>query len=306
MTEHSLSPVRKAVIPIAGLGTRMLPLTKAVPKEMLPIGNKPVIQYAVEEAVRSGISDVILVAAATRGAALQYFRRDLQLEYFLGQTGREAEAELLRSLAGLANVSAVYQDEPRGLGHAIACARDLIGNTPFAVILPDALIVGPEPCLKQLIDAHRLLPGCYVATREVNADECTRFGMLRVSPVAAARLDRYLFRVEGMVEKPSSGSTPSRYGIFGRYLLEPQIFEYIDRTPPRHNGEIQLTDALALYADDLPTYALGFEGCHYDVGEKLGFLQASIALALQDPEFGSILCAFMNTVTANVSSISAV
>jgi UTP--glucose-1-phosphate uridylyltransferase len=283
----SVQPIRKAVIPVAGLGTRLLPFTKAIPKEMLPVGNKPLIQHAVEEAVSSGIEEIILVAAPGRDNIInKYFCRDLSLENRLEQRGRHGDAERIRSLSCGAKIRIVYQDEPLGLGHAVGCARELVGGEPFALILPDALILGGRSCLRQLIGCYQRLAGSYVATREVGTGDLSRFGILQVSPVDDPQWRAILYRVTGLVEKPAPGSAPSRFGIFGRYLLEPEIFGYLERVTPDENNEIQITDALALYCRDSPLYAFCFEGDHYDAGNKLGFLQSSVAVGLSDPETG--------------------
>ncbi len=293
MTLTPFPRIRKAVIPVAGLGTRLLPFTKVVPKEMLPIGNKPLIQYAVEEAVSSGISDVILVTAPGRLTTERHFSRDLPLECFLERHGRKSDLEMVRSLAGIAHLRTVCQDQPNGLGHAVTCVRQMVGNEPFAMILPDALIISSSPCLRQLIECYQEFPGSYVATREVDVEEFGRFGILKVSLVAGAPWGGRLYRVEGLVEKPAPASAPSRYGIFGRYLFEPWIFECLDRTLPDQNGEIQITDALALYCRKNPLYAFCFEGAHYDVGNKLGFLQASVSVALTDHEIAGAFRRFL-------------
>lgn len=293
MTRTPSSRIRKVVIPAAGLGTRLLPFTKVVPKEMLPIGNKPLIQYAVEEAVSSGISEVILVTAPERLTIERHFSRDLPLERFLEQRGRKSDLEMVRSLAGISHVRTVCQDQPNGLGHAVRCVRQTVGDEPFAMILPDALIISSPPCLRQLIDCYQEFPGSYVATREVDVEEFGRFGILKVSPAAGAPRGGRLYRVEGLVEKPSPAAAPSRFGIFGRYLFEPRIFECLDHTPPDHNGEIQITDALALYCREYPLYAFCFEGAHYDVGNKLGFLQASVSVALTDHEIAGAFRRFL-------------
>jgi UTP--glucose-1-phosphate uridylyltransferase len=284
MTLPKSSGIRRAVIPVAGLGTRLLPFTKVVPKEMLPIGNKPLIQHAVEEAVSSGISEVILVTAPGRLTTERHFSRDLPLERILERRGRKSDLELVRSLAGIAHIRTVCQDQPKGLGHAVGCVRRIVGNEPFAMILPDALIVSSAPCLRQLIDCYQEFPGSYVATREVDEEEFGRFGILKVSTVAGSSWGGRLQRVEGLVEKPAPAVAPSRFGIFGRYLFDPWIFECLDRTAPDHNGETQITDALALYCRKHPLYAFGFEGAHFDVGNKLGFLQAAVSAALTDHE----------------------
>ena len=298
------TPIRKAVIPVAGLGTRMLPFSKAVPKEMLPVGNKPLIQHAVEEAVSSGIEEIILVAAPGRNIIQEYFERNLSLEKVLERRGRHSEAETIRSLSHGASIRVALQEQPLGLGHAVGCAHDLVGGEPFVMILPDALILAVRPCLRQLIDCYKRFPGSYVATREVGVEELGRFGILRVLPVNDSQQSAQLYRVEGLVEKPAPEAAPSRFGIFGRYLFTPEIFSYLERVEPDRNHEIQITDALALYCRDLPLYALCFEGDHYDVGNKLGFLQASVAVGLADPEAGDAFHKFLQTAASGQWSVA--
>ena len=296
MRTSPLNPIRKAVIPAAGLGTRMLPFTKVVPKEMLPIVNKPLIQYAIEEAVSSGIEEIVLVTAPGKHMMLDYFSRDPELEEFLQRRNQNTEAELIRSIARLCKLQVVSQDQPRGLGDAIRCARAVVGEEPFAVILPDVLIVAASPCLRQLIDCFNVRRGCYVATREVRAEETHRFGILRVSPVSDTPWNGRLFSVQGLVEKPTKAAAPSRYGILGRYLLEPDIFAYLERTPEDHNGEVQITDALALYCRAHALYGFCFEGAHYDVGNRLGLLQASVEFGLNDPEVGQSFRKYLDSL----------
>ena len=275
--------IRKAVIPVAGLGTRMLPFTKAVPKEMLPIGNKPLIQHAVEEVIASGIKEVILVAPPGKSIIREHFSRNRSLEATLQQRGRKSDAEAIRSLSELAEIRIACQEKPLGLGHAVACARELVNGEPFALILPDAFIVAERPCLAQLMECYEQLPASYIATREVLAEEVSRFGMIEVSPVEQGQWPGRLYQVSGLVEKPAPAATPSRFGIFGRYLLEPEIFECLERAAPDRNHELQLSDALAIYCREFPLYAFCFEGDHYDVGDRLGFLQACFKIGLSDP-----------------------
>ena len=293
---YSAKPIRKAVIPVAGLGTRMLPLTKAIPKELLPVGNKPLIQHAVEEATCSGIKEVILVAAPGMSLIQEHFRRNLELERVLEGRGRQAEAEQLRVLCRCANLHVAYQPHPLGLGHAIACSRDVVGGEPFAVILPDALILSAKPCVRQLMDCYERVPGCYVATREVEPGDLGRFGILQVSPVDDSPWAGLLYRVKGLVEKPEPECAPSRFGVFGRYLFEPDIFDYLEQASPDENGEVQITDALAAYCRKAPMYAFCFEGEHFDAGNKLEFLEASVKVGLSDPEVGNRLRRFLKGV----------
>ena len=277
-------PIRKAVIPAAGLGIRMLPVTKVLPKEMMPIGNKPLIQYAVEEAAASGIEEVILITATRKSALECYFRRDPKLERFLQERGRDRELQCLRELSSLVRVLAVHQPAPRGLGNALLCARSAIGDEPFALILPDAIMDAPQPVIAQLIAAFRQRPGAYIATQPVEPCDVSRFGMLAVAPLDDRCRPDGVLRVLSVVEKPKPEDAPSHYGVFGRYLLTPEIFDVLDCTEPDENGEVQLSGALALYCRKNPVYALRFEGRHYDAGNRFGYLQAALEFALKDPE----------------------
>jgi UTP--glucose-1-phosphate uridylyltransferase len=275
--------ITKAVIPAAGLGTRMLPATKVVPKEMLPVASKPLIQHAVEEAAAGGIETIILVTRREKPALQEHFNRDSELEFFLESRGKKEEAKLLRRLSNLVQVRSVPQDEPRGLGHAIGCARHLVGEEPFAVLLPDVIIDAAEPCTKQLIRAYAEHPGSFIAIREVEPEELGRHGVVRVEDPHDASNGRML-RAISLVEKPTLKSALPQFGIFGRYILEPQIFTQIENTPPAKDGEVQLTDALDRMCRRTPVYGFRFEGKHYDAGHYIGFLKANIELALKDPE----------------------
>jgi UTP--glucose-1-phosphate uridylyltransferase len=271
------------------MGTRSLPATKAIPKEILPIGGKPLIQIAVEEAAGAGIETVILVIRKGKTILADHFRRDLPLENLLRERGQDQEAELIRALADLAEIQTIEQDAPLGLAHAVACAGSLVGDELFAVILPDAVIDSEVPAIRQLIDCYSKHQGCIVATQVVNPDQVDRFGMLDVAPFADSCCDGRTMRVESLTERPSIGSVASQYGISGRYILEPEIFSCIERLQPGRGGEFQLTDALQLCAERVPLYAYRFEGKHYDVGSKLGFLEATFAYALKDPRIATRL-----------------
>jgi len=285
----SSQTIRKVVIPAAGLGTRLLPATKVIPKEMMPIGGRPLIQFAVEEAAASGLETVILVVSPNNSLLAEYFHRDRDLESTLLQRGRKEDAELIRRLSQLAEVRTVCQQAPLGLADAIFTTRPLVDDEPFAVILPDALIDSAAPCTLQLMDCYAKHPGCVIATRTVDPSEVNRFGILDVSPIHNGVIDGRTLRVNSLVERPLPGSVSSRHGIFGRYIMEPEIFGSIDRTLPGLNGELQLTDSLNLHIAEAPVYAYEFEGTHYDTGSKLGFVEATVAYALQDPEIGPIL-----------------
>lgn len=277
----------------------MLPVTKVLPKEMMPIGNKPLIQYAVEEAATSGIEEVIFVTASRKSALECHFRRDPELERFLEERGRDCELAALRALSSLVRIRTVQQMAPRGLGDALLCARSAVGDEPFAVILPDAIMDAPCPVVAQLIAGFRQLPGAYVATQSVEPCDVARFGMLAVAPVNDNAGASSVLRVLSVVEKPRPEDAPSRYGIFGRYLLTPEIFDFLDHTEPDGNGEVQLSGALALYCQKYPMYALRFEGQHYDAGSKFGYVQATLEFALKDPELGPAVRDYLDARVRN-------
>ncbi|HWY57335.1 MAG TPA: UTP--glucose-1-phosphate uridylyltransferase [Terriglobales bacterium] len=291
----SASRIRKLVIPAAGLGTRFLPATKVVPKELLPIAGKPLIQFAVEEAAASGIETVILVISSGKGLLAEHFHRDPHLENLLRARGNPQGAELIRRLSKLAEIRTVWQDSPLGLADAIRCARAPLGDEPFAVILPDALIDADRPCIAQLMACYENHPGCVLATKTVESADVGRFGILDLVPVHDPCCGGRVLRVVSLTERPSPESASSRFGIFGRYILEPEIFSCIDHTRPGYGGEFQLTDSLSLCSDRSPVFAYRFEGTHYDAGDKFGYLQASLAYALKDPETAQRLLKYLST-----------
>ena len=299
-----LCKIRNVVNPAAGLGTRFLPATKVIPKEMLPLGGKPLIQWAVEEAVASGAEMVILVIGKGKGTLLDHFHRDLGLEKILLQRGRLEDADVVKELAQLADIRAVWQDEPRGLADAVGTARCLVGDEPFGVILPDAVITGDVPCLGQLISCFEKHPGCILATQTVASREVDRYGIIDAVPLRDDGFAGRTLAVKSVTERPAVGSVSSRYGVFGRYVLTPEIFSSIERTLPGFAGELQLADALLLCSRHVPLYAYRFEGKHYDAGSKLGFLQATLACALQDPELNHSLREYMSDLELSFSSIN--
>ena len=281
--------IRKVVVPAAGLGIRLLPATKAVPKEMMPIAGRPLIQFAVEEAAASGLETVILVISQGKNLVAEHFHRNLNLEAALMQRGRGEDAELIRRLSELIEIRTVCQQAPVGLADAIRSARSLVGNEAFAVILPDVLIDSPIPCTRQLISCYDKHPGCIIATRTIDPAEADRFGVLDVIPLPDECYGGRALRVTGVTERPRLGSVFSHYGIFGRYILEPAIFSCIEHTRPGFAGELQLTDSLLLCSQLTPLYAYLFQGAHYDAGNKLGLVQATVAYALKDPELAKPL-----------------
>jgi UTP--glucose-1-phosphate uridylyltransferase len=287
----------KAVIPAAGFGTRMLPATKAIPKEMLPVAGKPLIQYAVEEAAASGIETVIIVVRSHKSLVEVHFTRDLELEFFPQRHRLTNAAELERCVTQQVELRFVEQEKPLGLAHAISCAHSLIGNEPFVVLLPDVIVASAEPATLQLIRAHQHHEGCVVAVREVEQQDVERHGIVRIER-SAAFLSSKSARVTELVEKPSAAAAPSRLGVFGRYLLEPAIWDAIARTNPGVRGEVHLTDALNLLCQTNLLFGLCFEGHHYDAGDRLGYLKANIELSLRDPQLRPSLLDYLSRLQA--------
>ena len=271
--------VRKAVFPAAGLGTRFLPATKASPKEMLPLVDKPLIQYVVEEAVASGIESVIIVTGRGKTAIEDHFDVSFELETLLRERGREHDLKETRAVSELTRVSYVRQNEALGLGHAILQARDLVGDEPFAVMLSDDIIDSRVPALRQLLDVYQKYESPVVAAMPVEGDAISRFGALAVDEISDG-----IYRVKDMVEKPDASQAPSNLAIIGRYVLTPDIFEEIEKTKPGAIGEIQITDAMRALLQKRDFYAVRFEGTRYDAGDKLGFLIATVEMALKHSE----------------------
>jgi UTP--glucose-1-phosphate uridylyltransferase len=280
--------VRKAVFPAAGLGTRFLPATKASPKEMLPLVDKPLIQYVVEEAVASGIDSVIIVTGRGKSAIEDHFDVSFELEAVLGERGKEEDLRQVREITDMVRVSYVRQREALGLGHAVLQARDLVGDEPFAVMLSDDIIDSKTPALKQLIDVYEKYDAPVLATMQVAGEAISRFGALDVEEVTDG-----VYRIKDMVEKPPPGQAPSDLAIIGRYVLTPDIFEEIESTRPGAVGEIQITDAMRRLLKKRDFYAVRFEGKRYDAGDKLGFLIATVEFAMKHgalaPEFREYL-----------------
>ncbi len=270
--------VRKAVFPVGGLGTRFLPATKAMPKEMLPVVDKPLIQYAVEEAAAAGIEEFIFVTGRGKAAIEDHFDHSFELEYILQQRGKQEEYQSLSSLIKLpGSISYIRQQEPLGLGHAVWCARHLIGNEPFAVLLADDFIHSPTPCLKQMIDAYQ--SGVMVAVMNVESHHVNRYGIIDILEESPKQI-----KVKAVIEKPSPNEAPSNLAIIGRYILEAKVFEHLNRQESGAGGEIQLTDALSPMIQEMPFYGYRFDGVRYDCGSKGGLLAASIAVALDRHE----------------------
>lgn len=271
--------IRKAVIPVAGLGTRFLPATKTVPKELLPIVDIPAIQYVVQEAVDSGISEVIFVTGRGKDSIEDHFDEIPELEQVLEERGQKEAVQNLRQIAAMIEVVSVRQKKPLGLGHAVFCARDLVGDEPFAVLLSDDLIEAPVPCLRQLMEIFEEKRESVLALRRVPEDQVRRYGI-----VQGKELTKGLYEVENMMEKPQPHETPSRLAIIGRYILRPEIFSLLENVTPGKGGEIQLTDGISQLARQRKVYGYEFEGEHYDIGDKFGFVRATVAYALKRPE----------------------
>lgn len=271
--------VKKAIIPAAGLGTRFLPATKAQPKEMLPIVDKPTIQYIIEEAVASGIEEILIITGRNKRAIEDHFDKSIELERELEKKGKE---ELLKIVKDISNISDIYyirQKEPKGLGHAIGCAKTFVGNQPFAVMLGDDVVDNDVPCLKQLIDCYNEYKTSIIGVQEVPKEEVYKYGIVK-----GMYIENNVYKVKDLIEKPKVEEAPSNMGILGRYIITPSIFEILENTIPGKGGEIQLTDALRTLAKNEAMYAYTFQGRRYDVGDKLGFLQATVEFALKKEE----------------------
>jgi UTP--glucose-1-phosphate uridylyltransferase len=278
--------VRKAVFPAAGWGTRFLPATKAQPKEMLPLVDKPVIQYAVEEAVAAGIEQVIIVTSSQKRAIEDHFDHSFELEHLLESRGDIEMLRRVRKIGDMAQISYVRQKEQLGLGHAVLMAKELVGHEPFAVILSDDVVTGDRSCVAQLVDAYHQTAGSVVAVMQVPPTDTSRYGVVDPDPGWTSP-DARLRRIRGVVEKPDPASAPSDLAIIGRYVLTPKIFEKLEQTQAGAGGEIQLTDAIHALMKEQSVYAYAFEGTRHDAGTTMGWLKASVELALQREEFGA-------------------
>jgi UTP--glucose-1-phosphate uridylyltransferase len=283
--------IRKAVITAAGWGTRFLPVTKAQPKEMLPLVNKPLIQYSVEEAVACGVELVVIVTSLGKRAIEDYFDRSFELERVLEQKGETQLAHEIRQLSSMVDITYVRQKEQLGLGHALLSTRNIVGNEPFILLLPDDLFEQKELVLKNMMDIHEKYQCSVIAVKQVSEDEISRYGI--IAPRGKAER---IYQVTDLVEKPHPKKAPSDLAIMGRYILMPEIFQMLRDTPPGKNGEIQLTDALKQLVQHYPIYAYEFEGERYDAGTPLGWLQTTITLALKDPSIGPELKRYIDRV----------
>ena len=289
----SVKPVRKAIFPVAGLGTRFLPATKAMPKEMLTVVDKPLIQYAVEEAREAGIDQIIFVTGRGKSALEDHFDISYELETTMRERGKSLSLiEGIRQRPG----SPVYvrQQEPLGLGHAVWCARDIVGDEPFAVLLPDDLMEGRAAgCLKQMVAAYDKVGGNVICAEEVPDDQTHRYGI-----ITPGTRDGALTEVKGLVEKPAPGAAPSNLSVIGRYILQPEVMRVLERQGKGAGGEIQLTDAMAQMIGTQPFHGLTFEGTRYDCGDKAGFIQANLALALARDDIGAEVRRYAETLLA--------
>ena len=279
--------VRKAVFPAAGLGTRFLPATKAQPKEMLPIVDKPIIQYGVEEALHSGVQNIIIVTGRGKSAIEDHFDVSFELENLLESRSKTDLLKIVRDISDMIDVSYVRQKEALGLGHAVLRSKDLVGHEPFAVILADDVIEANPPCLRQLLDIHEFYGASVIAVMEVPRENISAYGCIAAEPVAHNGRNDRLYRIHDLVEKPKAADAPSNLAIIGRYVLTPEIFDSLQAIEPGAGGEIQLTDALKHLLRSRPIYAYRFEGTRYDAGDKLGFLKATVEYALRSGDLGN-------------------
>ncbi|MEJ8305020.1 UTP--glucose-1-phosphate uridylyltransferase GalU [Saccharibacillus sacchari] len=287
--------IRKAIIPAAGLGTRFLPATKAMPKEMLPIVDKPTIQYIVEEAVKSGIEDIIIVTGKEKRAIEDHFDTSFELEHNLEENEKWEMLEEVRNAANMADIHYIRQKEPKGLGHAIWCARKFIGDEPFAVLLGDDIVESDTPCLKQMLDVFDKHQASVVGVQEVPWEDVFRYGIVDSESIEG---EERTFKANGLVEKPKQEDAPSNLAIMGRYILTPEIFDILENQPTGAGGEIQLTDAIATLGQKQDVLAYNFEGQRHDVGVKIGFIETTIHYALQNDEMREPLIEYMKKALA--------
>ena len=288
--------VRKAVFPAAGLGTRFLPATKAQPKEMLPLVDKPLIQYGVEEAMYSGVQNIIIVTGRGKSAIEDHFDVSFELEHLLESKSKKDLLNIVRNVSDMINIAYVRQKEAMGLGHAVLRARELVGPEPFAVILSDDIIDSETPALRQLLDVYEFFGASVIALMEVPRESISAYGVVDAEPVSHNGSRDRLFRIRNMVEKPRAEDAPSNLAIIGRYVLTPEIFDAIDSIEPGSGGEIQLTDALKYLLRNRPIYGYRFEGTRYDAGDKLGFLKATVEYALKRPDLGAQFKEYLKTL----------
>jgi UTP--glucose-1-phosphate uridylyltransferase len=286
--------IRKAIFPAAGLGTRFLPATKSSPKEMLPLVDKPLIQYAVEEAVASGVRSILIITGRDKTAIEDHFDISFELEQMLKERGKDDLFRQVRAVSDIATISYTRQKQALGLGHAIFQARDFVGSEPFAALLADDIVDAATPALKQMIDVYEKYDAPVVATMQVEGEAVSRFGV-----IDAEEVEPGVFRIKDMVEKPPFAEAPSDLAIIGRYIFTPDIFEAIEQTKPGSGGEIQITDAMRLLLKKRPLYALKLEGTRHDAGDKLGFLIATVELALKRDDLGNDFRSYLQGLRLN-------
>ena len=284
--------IRKAIILAAGLGTRFLPATKAQPKEMLPIVDKPTIQYIIEEAVASGIEEILIITGRSKKCIEDHFNKSVELELELEKSGKEEMLKMVRDISDMVDIHFIRQKEPKGLGHAISCAKTFVGNEPFAVLLGDDIVYNEgKPCLKQLIDCYDEYKTSVLGVQTVAAKDVNKYGI-----VNGIHIEDRVYKVKGLVEKPAVEEAPSNVAILGRYIITPRIFKILEETKPGKGGEIQLTDALLNLISEEAMYAYDFEGTRYDVGDKLGFLKATVEYALRREDLRDGFIEYLNTL----------
>ena len=288
--------VRKAVFPAAGLGTRFLPATKAQPKEMLPLVDKPLIQYGVEEAIHSGIQNIIVVTGRGKSSIEDHFDVSFELEQLLESKNKNDMLSMVRAISDMIDISYVRQKEALGLGHAVLRAKELVGNEPFAAILSDDVISSETPCVRQLLDVYEYYGASVLALMEVPKEQISAYGVVDAEQVGDNGVGNRLFRIRNMVEKPRPADAPSNLAIIGRYILTPEIFHCVESIEPGSGGEIQLTDALKYMLRNRPIYGLKFEGTRYDAGDKLGFLKATVEFALSRHDLGESFRAYLKNL----------
>ncbi len=286
--------IKKAVIPAAGLGTRFLPATKSIPKEMLPIVDKPTIQYIVEEVIASGIEDILIITGRNKGSIEEHFDRAIELEQNLEKTHKEELLEEIRKISRMINIHTVRQKNPLGLGHAVYCAKSFVGNEPFAVLLGDDVVDSQKPCLKQMIEAYEEYNSTILGVQPVARENVNKYGI-----VSGNKIDDKIYSVKDLVEKPDIENAPSDIAILGRYIITPKIFEILENTNKGVGGEIQLTDGLKKLCNLEDVYAYIFEGRRYDVGSKIGFLEATVDFALKRDDLRDSFKTYLKSVDLN-------
>ena len=292
-------PITKAVIPAAGLGTRFLPATKAQPKEMLPIVDKPTIQYIIEEAVASGITDILIITGRNKRAIEDHFDRSIELELELERKHKETLLKEIKAISQLVNIQYIRQQTPKGLGHAVLCAKNFVGNEPFAVLLGDDVVDSHVPCLKQLMQVYERYNSTVLGVQQVAWEDVNKYGI-----VSGEVMEDGIHKVKTLFEKPDREIAPSNVAILGRYIITPDIFPILEKTEPGAGLEIQLTDSLKELARHKAVYAYEFAGCRYDVGDKLGFLKATVEMALKRPDLHDDFSAYLKSLTEQWEHLS--